>query len=116
LAAVVHAFGVTGNGSKEFYYDLEETIIDSPIGIETEHLEKILHGYSQIDQGTAVLFCHISEKIVGRGLELLTIERIVEIAKNLKRATNVQGGGFGYYEAMEKHIHKELHQSKIGFS
>jgi len=53
---------------------------------------------------------------VGRGLELLTIERIVEIAKNLKRATNVQGGGFGYYEAMEKHIHKELHQSKIGFS
>jgi len=49
LAAVVHAFGITGNGSKEFYYDLEETIIDSPIPIESEHLEKILQGYSQID-------------------------------------------------------------------
>jgi hypothetical protein len=49
LAAIVHAFGITGNGSKEFYYDLEETIIDSPIPIESEHLEKILQGYSQID-------------------------------------------------------------------
>ena len=46
LASVVHAFGVTGNGSKEFYYELEETIIDSPIPIENEHLEKILLGYS----------------------------------------------------------------------
>jgi hypothetical protein len=49
LGAVMHSFGVTGNGSKEFYYELEETIVDSPIPIETEHLEKILMGYSEID-------------------------------------------------------------------
>jgi len=35
LADVIHAFGVTGNGHKELYYDLEETVIDSPIPIET---------------------------------------------------------------------------------
>lgn len=46
LASVLHAFGVSGNGSKEFYYELEETIIDSPIPIENEHLEKMLLGYS----------------------------------------------------------------------
>jgi hypothetical protein len=46
LAAVVYSFGITGNGSKEFYYDLEETIVDSPIPIETEYLEKILTAYA----------------------------------------------------------------------
>ena len=46
----------------------------------------------------------------------MSIERIVEVAKNLKRATNVQAGGFGFYEALEKHIHKELHQNKISFA
>jgi len=45
----------------------------------------------------------------------MTIERIVEVSKNLKRATNVQAGGFGFFEAMEKHIHKELHQNKLTF-
>ena len=40
---------------------------------------------------------------------------MVEIAKSLKRATNVAGGGFGFFEEMEKHIHKELHENKIGF-
>ena len=49
LAAIIHAFGMTGNGTKEFYYEMEETIIDSPIPIETERLELILKGYSQID-------------------------------------------------------------------
>jgi hypothetical protein len=68
---------------------LEETIIDSPIPIENEHLEKILLGYSQIDQGSAVLYSHISEKLIDRGLDKLSIDRIVEVAKNLKRATNV---------------------------
>jgi hypothetical protein len=45
----------------------------------------------------------------------MTIESIVEVAKNLKRATNVHAGGFGFYEAMEKHIHAELHQNKLSF-
>lgn len=46
LADIIHAFGITGNGTKDFYYNLEETIIDSPIPIESEHLAKILRGYS----------------------------------------------------------------------
>jgi hypothetical protein len=43
---VLHGFGITGNGSKEFYSDFEEVVIDSPIAIETEYLEKILAGYA----------------------------------------------------------------------
>lgn len=45
----------------------------------------------------------------------MSIERIVEVAKNLKRAKNVQAAGFGFYEALEKHIHAELHQNKLSF-
>lgn len=74
LATVIHAFGVSGNGSKQFFYDMEETIMDSPIGIETEHLEKILIGYSQIDQGGAGLYSHIVEKIVKRGLDKMEVQ------------------------------------------
>lgn len=37
------------------------------------------------------------------------------MARNLKRSTNVQAGGFGFFEAMEKHVHKQLHQNKLGF-
>lgn len=106
---------MTGNGSKEFYYDLEETIIDSPIPIETEHLEKILAGYAQIDQGTPVFYSNIVEKLISRGIENIPIEKIVEICKNLKRATNIQQGGYGFFEVTEKHIHNELHHGRIGF-
>lgn len=38
------------------------------------------------------------------------------MAKNLKKATNVQGAGFGFFEAMEKYIHTELHQNKLDFT
>jgi hypothetical protein len=54
--------------------------------------------------------------LIVRGLDKMNIERIVEVAKNLRRATNVQSGGFGFYEAMEKHIHAELHQNKLTFA
>jgi hypothetical protein len=46
----------------------------------------------------------------------MTIDRIVEVAKNLKRATNVQAAGFGFYEALEKYIHTEIHENKLSFA
>ena len=49
LAQIIYAFGVTGNGRKDFYEGMEEVITDSPIFIETEFLEKMLMGYSEID-------------------------------------------------------------------
>ena len=49
LASVMHAFGMTGNGRKEFYAEMEEVVTDSPIFIETEHLERILAGYALVD-------------------------------------------------------------------
>ena len=105
LAAVIYAFGVTGNGSKEFFAEFEETIIDSPIPIESEHLEKIVAGYAQIDLGTPVFYSRMVEQIVRRGMDRMSLEAIVELGKNLKKATNAQKGAFGYFEAMEKLIH-----------
>ena len=49
LANVVYAFGVTGNATKFLFQELEETIIDSPIPIENEHMLKILSAYSLVD-------------------------------------------------------------------
>ena len=45
----MYSFGITGNGQKPFYYEMEETIIDSPIEIESDFLIKILQGYAQVD-------------------------------------------------------------------
>ena len=49
MADVVHSFGVTGSGSKFFYVEFEEVVMDSPIFIETEHLIQIIKGYAEID-------------------------------------------------------------------
>ena len=46
-------------------------------------------GYSQIDQGTAALYSTIAEKFIKRGLDKMSLESIVEVAKHFKRATNV---------------------------
>lgn len=56
---MIHSFGVTGNATKFFFEDLEETIIDSPIPIESDNLLKMLDGYSQVDQGSPVFYSHI---------------------------------------------------------
>jgi hypothetical protein len=92
---------------------MEEVIIETSIPIESEHLEKILAGYSLIDQGTAPLYSDIVEKLMLRGLDKMSYERIVEVAKSLSKATNVHKGGYGWYEAMEKHIHMALHENKL---
>lgn len=49
LSLVLHGFGISGNGSKEFFYNMEEVVIESPIPIENQFLLPILFGYSQID-------------------------------------------------------------------
>ncbi|CDW77722.1 UNKNOWN [Stylonychia lemnae] len=115
LATVINAFGVTGNGSKTFFHEMEEIIIDSPIGIENEYLQKILMGYSQVDLGSATLYGHIVERMLSRGLEKMSIQNIVEIARHLSKATNVHKAGYGFYEKMEKHIHKEIHEGRVTF-
>lgn len=72
LAQVLHAFGVTGNGQKAFYQEMEEVVTDSPIPIETEYLIKILQGYSQVDMGSPEFYSINVKKIVERGLDKLT--------------------------------------------
>ena len=74
LAQVLYAYGITGNGSKEFFYHLEETVIDSPVPIETPHLEKIIAAYTEVDLGTPVLYSSTVEKVLGRGIENMSLE------------------------------------------
>ena len=105
----MYSFGVTGNGQKEFYAEMEEIITDSPIAIETEHLIKIVQGYSEIDLGSPVFYSMFVEKMLHRGMDTLSPTQITSIAKYLSKATNTQNGGFGWYAAMEKHLKNELH-------
>ncbi len=72
LANVVYAFGVTGNATRFLFDDLEETIIDSPIPIENEHMLKILSAYSLVDQGSPEFYGHVTEVLLHRGLDTLT--------------------------------------------
>jgi len=59
LANIVYAFGVTGNATRFLFGELEETIIDTPIAIESKNLIKILSGYSLADQGEPVIYAHL---------------------------------------------------------
>lgn len=72
LADAIYAFGVTGNATRFLFDDLEETIIESPIPIESEHMLKILSAYSLVDQGTPEFYSHVQEVILHRGLDTLT--------------------------------------------
>ena len=97
LARVLYSFGISGNGSKEFYGEMEEVVTESQIAIETEFLHKILAGYAQVDRGSPVFYSILVEKIMGRGLEKLDSVTLTEMAKTLSKATEVTKGGYGFY-------------------
>ena len=49
MADVINAYGMSGSGSRQFYQEMEEVVVDSSIDIENENLIKILKGYAEID-------------------------------------------------------------------
>jgi len=89
LSQVIHAFGATGNATKFFFDELESTVIESPIPIETHYLQKILAGYALVDQGSPVFYAHIMEVLENRGFDKFSSLELAEICKDLKRATNL---------------------------
>ncbi len=82
LSQVVSAFGLTGNATKFLFHDLEETITDSPIQIETPFLLKILQGYSQVDMGSPVFYNHILAVILFRKFADMTPQAIAEMCSD----------------------------------
>ena len=74
---MIHAFGITGNATRFLFSEMEETIIDSPIAIESEHLLKVLSGYSIADQGEPVIYSHLEEVLLHRGLDSLTVPQLL---------------------------------------
>lgn len=65
--------------------------------------------------GSPVFYSVLVEKILDRGLDQIDPVKISEIAKVLKKATNVQKGGYGFFKEMEKTIKNGLHQGTISF-
>lgn len=88
---------------------MEEVVTDSHVPIETEHYLKIMQGYSEVDMGSPVFYSIMVEVILKRGLDDLEPNQIIQIAKCLSKATNVQKAGFGYYPAMETNFKNGLH-------
>lgn len=88
LTQVIYAFGVTGNATRFFFDELEETVIESPIPIEKENLLKILSGYSLVDQGSPEMYSHLAEVLLKRDLETMTAAQICSACRDFKRATN----------------------------
>ena len=50
----------------------------------------------------------VTEAILKRGLEKVDVVTISEIAKALGTSTNCQQGGFGFFNAAEKHLKNEI--------
>ena len=69
---MIYAFGATGNATRFLFDELEETIIESPIPIENDHLLKMLTAYSLVDQGSPEYYSHMEELILHRGLHRLS--------------------------------------------
>jgi hypothetical protein len=65
--------------------------------------------------GSPVFYSMIVEKLLDRGLSSIDPVKITEIAKMLKKATNVQKGGYGFFAQMEKHLKNGCHQGQINF-
>jgi hypothetical protein len=59
--------------------------------------------------GSPVFYSMIVEKLLERGLNNIDPVKITEIAKMLKKATNVQKGGYGFFVQMEKHLKNGCH-------
>jgi hypothetical protein len=66
--------------------------------------------------GSPAFFSIIVDKLLARGIEELNPVQICNLAKCLKKATNVQKAGFGFHTEMEKHFKTELHQGRINFA
>ena len=90
LADVIHAYGITGSGSRLFYQEMEEVVVDSPIDIETENIVKILKGYAEIDQGSPEFYAHIMATFLYRGLdEFENPSDLSAVVKIASKATNM---------------------------
>jgi hypothetical protein len=55
--------------------------------------------------GSPEFYSILIQKIIDRGLDKFeNLQKISELANTLSKATNVHSGGYGYYNAIEKHI------------
>jgi hypothetical protein len=113
LAQVVHAFGTTGNATKFLFEELEETIIDSPISIETPYLCKMLQGYSLVNMGSPIFYKHCQDVILKRKFKDLKYVEIADVCRDFARATQLPKGSQVFYGEVEKYIRTELAQGRF---
>ena len=88
LSTIIQTFGLTGNATQFFFYELEETIMDSPITIEETNLLKILQGYSLADQGTSQFYMHLMKEFLRRDkFKQLSMLQLAEVCKFFRKAS-----------------------------
>lgn len=115
LADVLLSFAIAGKGSERFFSLMEETIVDSPIEFEENHLYKFLKAYSQLNYGSPIIYSHLSEQLK-KFKDFLSVTRMAEICALFAKATNSHKAGFGFYHECEKQIKLEMDNNRLSFS
>lgn len=43
-------------GSKHFYYEMEELLIDSELPLDAKHIKKAVEAYARVDLGSGIFY------------------------------------------------------------
>jgi len=115
LADVLFAFACAGKGSEKFFNLMGDTITNSPIEFEENHLFKFLKSYAQMNYGSPLLYSHLSMKLQELK-DYLSITRMAEICGQFAKSTNSDLGGFGFYEFVENAVKQEMQHNRLHFT
>ncbi len=53
-------------GSKYFYYEMEELLIDSELPLDARHLMTAVEAYARVDMGSGVFYKNMVGHLLGR--------------------------------------------------
>ena len=114
LADVLTSFALAGRGSEKFFNSIEETIVDSPIMFEENHLYKFMKAYTQLGYGGPTLYAYLSKMFI-RNIDNLSITRMAEIWHLFSKSKNAIKAGFGFYHEGEKQIKAKMANNSLTF-
>jgi len=83
--------------------EVEKVIIEDKIKIDYPLIRKILFSYTHLNQGSSVLYSHISKTLTIGQHEFRPME-LAESAYMLSKVSENAKGGYGVFSLAEKHI------------
>lgn len=114
LSDVLVAFANAGKGSEKFFALMEETIVDSPIEFEENHLHKFLKAYSQLNYGSPIIYGYLSEQLT-KFKKFINVTKMAEICALFAKASGSNKAGFGFYHECEYAISQEIYHNRLSF-